>query len=140
MSSPAEPSRLRLSIDSRLDQVSSVGHCIQCLCKAAGLDDMGAYQVQTAVVEAINNAIIHAYRRLPEHRVDILWQRDARMLTIEVQDNGHGMERMPPLEAPPPDAENGRGWWIMRQWMDNAEYVQDPERNRVILTKSLTPS
>lgn len=131
------PKTLVMEIDSRLEAASLIGTCIGALCLDAGLDDMAAYQVQTCVIEAVNNAIIHAYAREPGHRVEVCWTHDASRLSIQVSDAGETMTEMPPEVEPDPLAESGRGWWIMRQWMDRADYTTEHGRNRVTLLKSL---
>jgi serine/threonine-protein kinase RsbW len=133
--------RIELAIASRLEQASLVGTCIRALCVEAGLDDMSAYQVQTCTIEAVNNAIIHAYGRAPDQQVWVAWHSDGRTLRIEVSDTGASMRELPPAVEPDPFAESGRGWWIMRQWMDSAEYRAQAQaedgRNSVILRKAL---
>jgi serine/threonine-protein kinase RsbW len=126
-------------IDSRLEYVALVGVSIRALCQDHGMDEMHAYQVQTAVTEAINNAILHAYANQPGHAVDIRWSSDGQTLTIKVCDQGTAMAALPPAIEPDPEAENGRGWWIMRQWMDSAAYHCDGARHCVILSKSIHP-
>lgn len=128
---------LVLQIDSRLNMTSTVGTCIRALCLDAGLDEMAAYQVQTCTIEAVNNAIIHAYGCESGHNVEVRWTRSESSLGIQVSDLGKTMTAMPPEIEPDPLAESGRGWWIMRQWMDSAEYETDGKHNRVILRKRI---
>ncbi|KXX66463.1 ATP-binding protein [Marichromatium gracile] len=128
---------LLVQIDSRLEMTSLVGTCIRALCLDAGLDEMAAYQVQTCTIEAVNNAIIHAYGGQSGHSVEIRWRLDDAGLSIQVGDHGKTMAEMPPEIAPDPLAESGRGWWIMRQWMDRVDYETDGTGNRVILRKLL---
>ncbi|WP_005224270.1 ATP-binding protein [Marichromatium purpuratum] len=128
---------LLVQIDSRLEMASLVGTCIRALCLDAGLDEMAAYQVQTCTIEAVNNAIIHAYGRKSGHSVEIRWMLGDAGLSIQVGDRGKAMAEMPPETEPDPLAESGRGWWIMRQWMDGVDYETDGTGNRVILRKLL---
>ncbi|MBK5969431.1 ATP-binding protein [Thiorhodovibrio litoralis] len=128
---------LRLEIDSRLECVTPLGICLHALAKQLGFDDMNAYQIQTCCVEAINNAIIHAYAGEPGHPVRVHWQTQGDELIIEIQDRGRAMTTPPPEHEPAPDAENGRGWWIMRQWMDSAEYRDRGELHGVRLRRRI---
>jgi anti-sigma regulatory factor (Ser/Thr protein kinase) len=130
---------LILEIDSRLDCVSLVGVSIRALCLEYGADEMTAYQVQTSTIEAVNNAIIHAYNGRGGSPVWIQWTLSDEQLTIQVSDKGLTMQKLPPDIEPEPDAESGRGWWIMRQWMDSAEYMTDADHNIVTLRKNLNP-
>jgi len=131
------PKRISLGIESRLDCVSLVGVGILALCRDHGMDEMASYQVQTAVTEAINNAIIHAYANQPDQPVTIDWILQDHEICIEVTDQGKPMEQMPPYVQPAPDAESGRGWWIIRQWMDSAEYTSSDGVNRVTLRRKI---
>jgi serine/threonine-protein kinase RsbW len=127
-----------LEIDSRLDCVGLVGISIRALCLEHGADEMTAYQIQTSTVEAVNNSIMHAYGNRTGYPVAIRWSLSGEQLTIQVSDRGVAMQQLPPDTAPAPDAESGRGWWIMRQWMDSAEYTANPDWNTVTLRKNLS--
>jgi serine/threonine-protein kinase RsbW len=129
--------RIVLHIESRLDCVSLAGASINALCREHGMDEMGCYQVQTACTEAINNAIIHAYERQPGHSVDIDWSLEGDVVRIEIAYGGKGLERIPPDREPPADAESGRGWWIMRRWMDSADYASADGLHRVTLRRKI---
>ena len=131
------PRTLLIEIDSRLEAASLVGTCIRAHCLDSGLDEMITYQVQTCTIEAVNNAIIHAYGGEAGHRVEVRWTLHDTSLRIEVGDSGRAMARMPPETEPDPLAESGRGWWIIRQWMDSADYASRDGRNLVTLIKSL---
>ncbi len=125
--------RISLRIDSCLDCVSLVGVSINALCREHGMDEMNSYQVQTAATEAINNAIIHAYENQPGHAVTVDWILEDNVIRIEVTDQGKSMAGMPPDIEPSPEAESGRGWWIIRRWMDHADYVSSDGFNCLIL-------
>ena len=126
-----------LEIDSRLDCVAAVGARINVLCCENGLDEMNSYQVQTAVTEAINNAIIHAYDNQPGHKVSLDWNVLDQTICIEVSDKGKALPEIPPDIEPSPEAESGRGWWIMRRWMDQVDYVSSDGLNRLIMYRKI---
>ncbi|MBK1649292.1 ATP-binding protein [Rhabdochromatium marinum] len=128
---------LRLEIDSRLECVTPLGLCLHTLARQLGFDDMQAYQIQTCCVEALNNAIIHAYAGEPGHLVSVRWHTQANELLVEIEDCGRAMTVPPCEHEPDPEAESGRGWWIMRQWMDSAEYCDLGERHYVQLRRSI---
>jgi serine/threonine-protein kinase RsbW len=129
--------RITLRIDSRLDCVSLVGVSINALCREHGLDEMASYQVQSATIEAVNNAILHAYDSQPGHSVDVDWLLQDDVVRIDIADRGKTMVRLPPDREPPPEAESGRGWWIMRRWMDHATYSSAGGLNRVSLYRRI---
>ena len=131
------PKAIVMDVESRLDQASLIGCCVRACCLQIGLDETLAYQVQTCTVEAVNNAIIHAYGCEEGHRVRVSWRRDAQGLEIRVCDNGVTMRALPPEVEPAVDSESGRGWWIMRQWMDEADYETSEGQNAVVLRKRI---
>lgn len=126
-----------IQIDSRLDCVAHLGARIKALCFENGLDEMSSYQVQTAVTEAINNSIIHAYDNQPGHMVSLEWTLQDQTIRIEVSDRGKRLLKVPPDIEPSPEAESGRGWWIMRRWMDQVDYVSSDGLNRMIMYRKI---
>ncbi|MFT5506420.1 MAG: serine/threonine-protein kinase RsbW [Gammaproteobacteria bacterium] len=126
-----------LQIDSRLECVAGLGARINALCCEHGMDEVNSYQVQTAVTEAVNNAIIHAYDNQPGHRVSLDWTLQDQIICIEVSDEGKRMPKIPPDIKPSPEAESGRGWWIMRRWMDQVDYASGNGQNRLIMYRKI---
>lgn len=124
-------------IDSCLDQVLGVTETIQRLCRDYGMDEMNAFQVRTAVTEGINNAILHACANQPGKLVTIELICRNRQVTVEISEKGQTMTAMPPDLEPAPDAENGRGWWIMRRWMDSVGYSSKEGTNRLTMSRKV---
>ena len=81
--------------------------------------------IKTAVSEAVTNAIIHGYeekRGLVKIRAQIIEEE----LTIEISDNGQGIENIElakqPLYTTKPNLErSGMGFTIMESFMDKVE-------------------
>jgi serine/threonine-protein kinase RsbW len=69
-------------------------------------------QVVSAVGEAFNNTVLHAYRGRSDGRV-----------TIEVEPNGDAAVPIPELEELP---ESGMGLFIIRSFMDEVVYRSGP--------------
>jgi len=129
--------RISFLIDSRLECVSLVGAAINALCVKHGVDEMNSYQVQTATIEAVNNAIIHAYENDSGHEVRVDCILSGESICIEVLDHGKGMQKLPANKAPELDAESGRGWWIIRRWMDYVEYETKDGFNRISMVRNI---
>lgn len=129
--------QIELQIDSRLDCVARLGIRVNALCCEHGMDEMNCYQVQTAVTEAVNNAIIHAYDSQPGHKVTLDWTLQDQTIRIEVSDRGKRLSKIPLDIEPSPEAESGRGWWIMRRWMDQVDYVSSNGLNRLIMYRKI---
>jgi len=129
--------KINLEITSRLENVANVANQITQFCSQIGLDEMTVYQIETCIVEAVNNAIIHAYSRQPDKIVKILGRIDSNTLIIEVIDKGKTMQQMPANKPVSIEQESGRGWYIMRQWMDEADYESVDRVNCVRLKKRI---
>lgn len=97
--------------------------------------------VKTAVSEAVTNAIIHGYEDT-EGMVTLRCKIEDNKLTIEVEDNGKGIENVElarqPLYTSRPELErSGMGFTVMETFMDSVEvYSELGKGTRVIMTKT----
>ena len=107
--------------------------------------------VEVAVIEAVNNAIEHAYRGEPTHLVEVEVQVSADTLAFEVCDSGASADPASVhanhqkafdirAETYSTASERGRGLAIIQRVMDFAEYLPGKERNRFRLMKCLPTS
>ena len=110
------------------------------LCSEAGLDDLAAFQLTCAIVEAVNNCIEHAYEGEPGHPISLLWRRSPDSVTVEIRDKGRSMPTPPPETPaiPEANAESGRGWPIIHEWTDAATYTTEADSNLLTLTRRLS--
>lgn len=127
-------SSITLTIKSSADQVSPLGISIHALCLYATGSETCAYEMQLAAVEAVNNVIKHAYRNQPNNDITVLWRQEDIMLRIEIIDHGLSMLDLPDAKLPQFDAESGRGWWIIRNCVDEYYYkvIEYVEKERVL--------
>ena len=125
-----------LSIHSASEAPAIAADWVKERCSHAGLEDTPAFQVITCVVEAVNNCVEHAYRDTPGE-IGIRLFRNSRWLVVQIQDRGQPAERHQAAAEPDPMQINGRGWFIMQQWMDIAQYRRRNTRNVVTLAKCL---
>lgn len=133
---------LTLRIDSQLDQVFLIGLSVRAIGAAAGLDHEEAGAVELCVVEAVNNAIEHAYREQPGSVVEVEMALAATALRIEVRDRGRRMDwaaacALPDAHAAEHLAEGGRGVLIMRSLMDGLSYHTADGWNVLRMVKQL---
>lgn len=151
MPSPASPhrplsrtGRITLVIDSSLDHVFLVGLAINRICSFVPLTDIEAFQAELCVVEAVNNAIKHAYQNEPGHPVSIAVAVESDRLVFEITNTGRPMDagvlERPPHEATAAElrAEDGRGTSIMRSFMDTVSYGRKGDVNVLTLVKRLS--
>lgn len=132
-------SQVRLEVNSNPAEVPELQARLSALCSEAGLDDMAAFQLTCAIVEAVNNSIEHAYGGEAGHPISLLWLRTGDRIAVEIRDRGLPMD-LPPPESPAAaeaDAESGRGWHIIHEWTDTATYAREANENVLTLTRQL---
>ena len=118
-------SEVRLSIDSRLENVFLVGLALRAYAGQLGFAAADANLVELAVVEAVNNAIKHTHDGRPDRRVEVRVSTWPQWLDVEVSCSGRCI---PELARPNVDfplgrgranlAEGGMGLMIIDQIMD----------------------
>jgi anti-sigma regulatory factor (Ser/Thr protein kinase) len=124
---------ITLRMTSAVEYVSPLGEALHALCLYATGSECCALDVQRAVVEALNNVILHAYSNQAGNEIIVQWCREKGYLRIEVIDFGLSMSSLPTAVLPAFDAESGRGWWIIHSCVDDYYYkvVECIERERV---------
>lgn len=134
-------------IASRLGAIRYVGVAINKFCEISGMSEMDAFGVELSTVEAVTNAVEHAYKKVPGGEVRVRFSRHADGLTVEVHDRGIPMdltlfEAIGPgaLECEP-DAidkipQRGRGLAIIKKMMDHVTYRAEPEGNCLTMHKT----
>ena len=142
--------RLELSIDSYLGNVSLVAAAVSSVCIYLGLDGITANQVELCTVEAVTNAIQHAYHGQPGHLVSVVVTMEIDQLRLEIVDTGtpmpaeyikrllHGSDVFQISDTERALlAESGRGLQIMHDLLDAVAYTTEGSLNRLQLTKHL---
>jgi serine/threonine-protein kinase RsbW len=134
---------LRLELPSRLSMLDTADALVGRLALDAGFDSDAAEAVQTAVHEAVVNAIVHANREDEARRVTLEIALDPGGLEVCVRDEGRGFD---PARVPDPCApENlsrstGRGIFLMRTLMDEVAFRHLPSGGtEVTMRKRLSP-
>jgi serine/threonine-protein kinase RsbW len=143
-------SQLRLLIDSDLDNISIVAVAINRICEYAGFDNIGAYQVELCVAEAMTNAIRHAYHSETGNTVSVVVKVEADSLRLEVSDQGSPMpadeikrlvqgSKVSDVDGADRTSirEGGRGLQIIHDLMDEVSYSCEGSVNRLVLTKHI---
>ena len=137
---------LKLSLASRLPNVGLLGAAVGGICLLAGYGPSQADLLQLAVVEAVNNAIEHAYQGEPGARVEVELRLRSSHLQFLISDRGRAMADLTPQE-PRFNSEDlsslperGRGLYLIHQIMDQVEYTSVGGHNTLSLTKMLPAS
>lgn len=126
---------LHLSIESKLSDVALVGHAVRGVCAGSPLDAETYGEMEVCVVEAVNNAIAHAYRHEDGFRVETAITLHHDRISFEISDSGKAIEDFAPrsLEFDPEVIssipENGMGLFIIETIMDEVNYRSENGRN-----------
>ena len=135
--------KIRLEIESRLENTYLIGLYIKTLARDLKLDNEQTYLVELAVIEAINNVIMHAYESQTGNpvTVEIIIEEDE--IIFQIFDNGKSMQRsdVQELRFDPSDKssypEQGMGLTIMKKSMDKIEYRVMKNKNQLTMIKKL---
>ncbi|MFO0756876.1 MAG: ATP-binding protein [Byssovorax sp.] len=124
--------RRTFAIDSDLGRVAALAGEVSEACRSMHIAAADAILVEICVVEAVNNAIEHAYREEPGHRVFVDLALDGERVTLEVRDRGARLcesklasarcadPTIEPLDSLP---ERGMGLAIMKEAMERVAYT-----------------
>jgi len=117
---------------SELVRVRVVAIAVRALCMEHGVDEPTACEVELAVVEAVNNSILHAYAQAAGHSIVVSVELEADRVVVQIRDAGRSM---PPgllasvpddLEFDPEDLDSlptgGMGLILMKKVMDDVHY------------------
>lgn len=143
-------SRLCLTIDSNLGDVSLAAVAVNRMCVHLGLGEIQAREVELCIAEAATNTIRHAYHGQAGETVSIAVSTEIDRLHIEVCDTGtpipaEQVERLIRganiVEIDEIDRasllEGGRGLQIIHDLMDEVAYTREGNLNRLQLTKRI---
>jgi serine/threonine-protein kinase RsbW len=130
------PAEVHLSIRSEARNVTLAAKLIRVFCEFAALPALAAVEVELALVEAANNAILHG-SRTTDAKITMHARIEADALVIELHDSGEPLANLPGRDMPPPLEESGRGWPLIHALMDRIDYCSDGGVNVLTLTKSL---
>jgi serine/threonine-protein kinase RsbW len=126
---------LHITIDSKLSDVALLGHAVRGVCACSPLKAESYGEIEVCVVEAVNNAITHAYRRQDGFRVETAITLHHDRISFEVTDFGTAIVEFAPrtLEFDPEDIdslpENGMGLFIIEAIMDEVSYRSEDGKN-----------
>ncbi len=135
------PKKITFLLDSRLENVSLVGVAVRGICSYLSLSEVDTYYLELCVVEAVNNAIKHAYNSEAGHSVEINIIYSGKGMTFEISDRGRKMDTYGPrrLDFDAQDLfvvpEHGMGLYIIDSVMDEVTYRSDGAKNTLTMRK-----
>ena len=96
--------------------------------------DLGAWEL--ALIEAANNAVKYAPPEARQRPVVIEISAGARDLEARVTDHTPGFDWPSEIKLPAPDAERGRGLYLMKTLTDEMFYLRHPGENVLVLRRT----
>ena len=137
--------KITLSIESQFDSVFLIGLAINRIAFSIPVSEQAAFEMELAVVEAVNNAIEHAHHHQRNRQITVRLQLRPDLIQFQIIDRGApidfdaAMAASPNLESTG-ELERGRGLSIIRALMDEVRYERRHETNHITLVKYLNRS
>lgn len=138
--------RMSITVDSRLECGALAGSVIHAFCRALAVSELESSQIEVCAVEAMNNCVVHAYRREAGHTVEFVVESQDGEIQITICDQGAPIDpqvlrrdRRDRLELDPArvesESESGRGLAIIQELMTVFEYFSAGGKNRLLMRK-----
>ena len=141
---------ISLAIESRPECIELLSGAVNGLCGLTALPPADVAQIELAVVEAVNNAVEHAYHGEPGHAVLVEFRLSLEGFSVSVRDRGDPMDPLQltaPAAAVKPDRADpetwplrGRGLSIIKSCMDSVEYHVGDGQNTLTMRRTLKGS
>ncbi len=132
-----EPS-LELALQSRSNEIADAVDHLRDWLAEQGLVAEVAFQFSVCLAEVLNNIEEHGYGEETPGPIALLCRVQEDAVTCEVHDQATEVETAPEGSLSPGDVEDGRGWFILRSWMDRVEYVPAVSGNRLRMVKFIS--
>lgn len=123
MSSAAE--EVRLVVPSRIEFLSVINSVAEELTQQMGFDEEATNAITISVIEAGTNAIQHGNGEDSSKPTEVRFRKEKDRLVVVVRDQGGGFDPdrlKDPLAKENLFAENGRGIYILRSFMDEVDF------------------
>ncbi len=130
-----EEPALELSLSSRSDEIAEAVDQLRDWLAAQGLAADLAFQFSVCLAEALNNIEEHGYGEDQPGPIAISVRLQPDAVACEVHDQATRIETAPETSLSAGDVEDGRGWFILRSWMDRVEYLPVAAGNRLRMVK-----
>jgi serine/threonine-protein kinase RsbW len=111
---------------------------IRSWCELSEAHRTSSWKIELAVMEALTNVVVHAYRERPGQPIVVSWVDRPDRLIIEIRDRGDSMSTPPDRGFPDPTEEGGRGWPIIRACLDRVKYESRDGVNVLTLEKHVS--
>lgn len=133
---------IRLSIDSRLEQVRVLSGALRGIGQELSLSAEQLGQLELMMVEAVNNVIEHAYQMQGGNDVHVRVEYSPQEVHLVISDRGHTMPdelHSTARDMPNPEdlPEGGWGMGLIHLLADSIRYSSDAKGNHLHVSKQL---
>lgn len=135
VSKPGAGFLFRVTLPCELDAVRPAASRSRELLAPQGANPDDLMACELALVEACNNAILYAEDHERHKPVEIQLLTDGISLEIQVVDHTPGFDWPAEVQLPDPEAEHGRGLFIIQSVMDEVVYLRGQGENRLVMRK-----
>jgi serine/threonine-protein kinase RsbW len=130
-----------LTCASAFEHVEACAGLLQEAARDMGLPEEEEVDLMIAVMEAVNNAILHGNQEDAQKEIQMRIEANPASITVWVQDEGGGfvLKSVPdPLAPGNVMNTSGRGILMMQAFMDNVEILPTDKGTVVKLTKTFS--
>lgn len=131
----SRPAALRLTQTCDLGEVRVTAGAVRQFLATQGCDEAELSACELALVEACNNAIKYAPPAAATLPVVVDCLCEAAHVELRIHDHTNGFEWPAEPSLPDPESESGRGIFLMRALMDEANYFRAAGENVLVLRK-----
>lgn len=137
---------INLLIDSKYHNISAASLAIRGLSEHLSLSEIDTYYLELCVMEAINNAIQHAYANEEGHAVTVVISYGPGEIIVKISDTGKKMDIYAPKvpDFDPDDIKSvphhGMGLYIIHSVMDEITYETSGTINTLTMRKTFYKS
>ena len=132
-----------LLISNKIDELPKVAQFIEELGGSWSLPDTLTENLNLVLEEAISNTILYGYEDTDNHTIEIIFNKSESQISITIKDDGLEFD---PTKKRDPDTTlsaeerpvGGLGIFLIKQLMDNVQYLREEKINYLILTKNIT--
>lgn len=131
-----EKKYFKLVLKSTPKEISKVEPFLLKVNRYIGFEEVQFHNLLVATTEAVNNSITHGNLRDPKKLVEITAEVSATTIEVHICDEGKGinLENIPdPLDEKNLLRENGRGIFIIKQFMDSVKFKHSATGGEVIM-------
>jgi serine/threonine-protein kinase RsbW len=130
----------KIRIESQISNLRVVENAIDEATSVIGISQDNYGKILVSAMEAVNNAIIHGNKSVPEKivEVEISSKTDELIITVTDQGSGFKPEKVPDPTTPENIEElNGRGIYLMSHLADKIEYNKKGNSVTMVFNKIL---